>query len=90
MNFWEKLVNDPECGPRSSSPLASAVFGLVLLFFDVNTLVTGAVRVSKTGNGIYIHYSDHPTAFILTCILTTLGAVWGFMNARKRYLMHHG
>ncbi len=89
MNFWEKLVNDPECGPRSSAPLARAAFGLGLLFLDVHTLATGTIRVQKTGNGVYIHFSDHPTAFVLTCILTTLGAIWGLTTARKRYLMHH-
>lgn len=88
MNFWEKLVNDPECGPRSGSPLARAALGLGFLFFALYTIVTGAIRISKAGNGTYIHFSDHPNIFILTCILAMLVAVWGLTNARKRYLMH--
>jgi hypothetical protein len=88
MTFWEKIINDPERGPRILSPLAYAVIGFGLLFFDLHIFVTGAIRIGKGRNGTYIHFSDHPTAFALTCILATLGTVWGLSNARKRYRMH--
>ncbi len=90
VNFWEKLINDPACGPRSASPLARAAIGLGFLFFELHILVTGAIRVGKAGDGIYIHFADHPRTFVLACIAVALVAAWGITNARKRYLMHDG
>lgn len=89
MNVWEKLVNNPEVvRTRAGSPLARALLGLGLSLFVVYTLVTGAIRVGKAGDGTYIHFSDHPVAFALTCIGAALAALWMLRDARKRYRMH--
>jgi len=88
MNFFEKLINDPERGPRTGSPLARAALGLGLMFFDLHTVATGAIRTSKAGNGTYIQFSDHPQAFVLTCIGAAVAALWALTSARKRYLLH--
>ena len=88
MNFWEKLIEDPEMGPRTGSPLARVAIGLGLLLFDMHILITGAIQEGKGANATHIHYSDHPKTFTLTVIMVTLGAVWGLVTARQRYLMH--
>ena len=88
MNFWQKLTEDPEMGPRTGSPLARVAIGLGLLLFDMHILITGAIQEGKGVNATHIHYSDHPKTFTLTVIVVTLGAAWGLVTARKRYLMH--
>ena len=88
MNLWEKLITDPELGPRSGSPLVRAVFGLGLLFFECHTLFTGAIQINRHDPRVYIHFSDHPKTFVLTCIAVGIGALWALSSARKRYLMH--
>jgi hypothetical protein len=88
MNFLEKMISNPDYGPRTGAPLARLAFGLGLLFFDLFTLSTGSIRISKAGAGTFIHYSDHPLTFVLTCSLAAVGGIWGIFNARKRYLMH--
>ncbi len=44
--------------------------------------------VSKAGDGVYIHFADHPKTFVVTIVLAALVAAWAFADARKRYLMH--
>jgi hypothetical protein len=88
VNFLEKLINDPEEKTLLGSPLARAVFGAGCLVFDLNILVSGAIRTSKAGNGTYIHFSDHPVEFSLTFIGGTLFALWLLRSSRERYLMH--
>lgn len=88
MNFLKKMLNDPERGPRSNSPLLRAAIGLGLLFFDLHIIFTDSIRIGKAGNGTYIHFADHPKTLIFTCIWVTLGAVWALRSARYRYLMH--
>ena len=89
MNFLEKIINDPEERTLLGSPLARAAFGAGCLVFDLNTLVSGAIRTSKAGDGTYIHFSDHPIEFALTFIGVTLVALWALRSSRKRYLMHN-
>jgi hypothetical protein len=88
VNFWGKLVNDPELGPWTGSPLARAALGLGLLFFALYTCITDSIRVSKAGDGVYIHFADHPKVFVATIVCVVFVAVWGLASARKRYLMH--
>jgi hypothetical protein len=88
VNFWQKLINDPEYGPRTGSPLARAALGLGLLFFATHTFITDSIRISKAGDGVYIHFADHPKTFVVTIVGTVLVAAWALANARKRYLMH--
>lgn len=88
MNIFEKLVQDPECGPRSRSPIVRALLGLLFLFEFFLTMLHGAIRVSKAGNGEYIHFSDHPKTYVLICILSFGTGVLLLLNARTRYLMH--
>lgn len=88
MSFWKKLITDPDAGPGIRSPLAFGLTGLGLSFFILNTLITGAVRVSKSADGVYIHFSDHPKTYVLTCIIASAGAVWAFREALNRYQMH--
>lgn len=88
MSFWEKMLNDPERVSRSHSPLVRAAIGLGLLFFDLHIIFTDSIRISKAGNGIYIHFADHPKTMVFTCIGVTLGVIWALTTARKRYLMH--
>ena len=88
MNFWEKLLNDPERGPRINSPLARAAMGLGLLFFCLHSLITGAMKVSKAGDGMYIHFSDHPKLFVMTCVGTAIVGIWMLVDAHRRYRRH--
>lgn len=88
MSVWNKLTTDPEAGTRIRSPLAFGALGLGLSFFFLHTLITGAVRTSKAGDGAYIHFADHPKIFVLICIMALVGAVWAFANARNQYLMN--
>jgi len=88
VNFLEKLVNDPECGPRTGSPLARAALGAGSLFFAFHTFITDSIRLRKTGDGIYIHFADHPKTFIATIVGAAVVGVWGLTNARRRYRMH--
>lgn len=89
MNFWEKLISNPEVTRAPiGSPLVRALLGLGLLFFAVHTVVTDAIRISRAGDGIYLHFSDHPKTFVVTCIGSALAALWALRDARKRYRMH--
>ena len=87
MDIWEKLISDPEAGPRTRSPLAFGVLGIGLSFLFFNTVITGDLQVSRYSQ-VPIHFSDHPITFVLSCIMALFGAVWGLVNSRKRYLMH--
>lgn len=90
MNFWEKLVNDPGRGPWTGSPLARAVLGLGLLFFALYTYISDSIRISKAGDGIYIHFADHPKIFVVTIVFVALASAWALASARKRFRMHGG
>ena len=88
VNVWEKLITDPEYGPRAHSPLAHAALGLCCLYFALYTCITDSIRLSKAGNGVYIHFADHPVVFVASVVGALLGAAWGLSSARKRYRMH--
>ena len=88
MSIWEKLINSPDCGPRTGSPLARAALGLCALYFALHAIITGAIRVDKAVPATYIHFSDHPKTYALTCIAALVAAAWGLADARARYLMH--
>jgi hypothetical protein len=88
MNFWEKMVKDPEQGPRSRAPIVATVAGLALLFIDLHTIFTGTLKVGKGVNATYIHFSDHPKTFVFSCISLTLMALAALSFARGRYRMH--
>jgi hypothetical protein len=88
VNFLDKLISDPECGPRIRSPLVYAACGLGLLFFALHACFTDSIRISKAGDGIYIHFSDHPKTFVVTVVGEALLGAWVLATARKRYLMH--
>jgi len=88
MKFWEKLINNPESGPWTGSPLVRAALGLGMLFFALYTYITDSIRISKAGDGVYIHFADHPKTFVVTIVLAALVAAWAFADAWKRYLLH--
>jgi hypothetical protein len=88
VTFLEKLTNDPDCGPWTGSPLARAALGCGFLFFALQVYFTGAIRIGKTGDGVYIHFADHPKTFVMTIALDALAAAWAFSDARRRYRLH--
>ena len=88
MKIWEKLVNDPGHGPRTGSPLAHAALGMGLLAFALHVFITDSIRVSRAGDGVYIHFADHPKTFVTTVVCTLLASGWNLVSARKRYLKH--
>lgn len=88
MRVWQKLISDPDAGPRAQSPMAFGAIGLGLSFLLINTFITGSLQISKRGDDRYIHFADHPKTFVLSCLMMIAGAVWAFAIARKRYLMH--
>ena len=45
MNFWEKLMTDPELGHRGGSPLARVALGLGLLLDEASEPVRPAFPV---------------------------------------------
>jgi uncharacterized membrane protein YidH (DUF202 family) len=89
MTFWEKLTNDPEYGSaRNASPLARAAIGLFLLIIDVHTIVTGEINLGRSNRPNYIYYADHRAVFFFVVVGLSVGAIWAFTNARKRFRMH--
>jgi len=87
MNFLEKMISNPDYGPRTGAPVVRLALGVALLYFDFCALSFGSIRMGKA-SGTFIHYSDHPLTFILICGLAALGGILGLLDARNRYLMH--
>ena len=88
MNFWQKMITDPDQGPRAHSPIVLALIGLAFLIFDLNAIFNGSLKLGKGVNASYIHFSDHPKTFIFACLCLSLIALATLSFARDRYLMH--
>lgn len=86
MNLWEKLTYDPEMGPRIRAPLPSGLFGAVLMFTTLLSIVDDSIQVGKGPGAEHIHFEDHPITFLLSSGMFFTLACGFLWFARRQYL----
>lgn len=88
MTLWEKLTNDPDCGPRIRSPLPAGIIGLGLMITTIQSVFNGAIPIGRGADSSALLWSERPEAFALFCIVNLVLAFGTLRYSRNQFLGH--
>ena len=88
MNLWEKLTLDPDMGPRIRSPLPAGIAGLGLIFSTLMSIVHDTMPLGRGPNPAVIRFEDHPTMFVLMCVVFLVLGTGALSYSRRQFLRH--